>query len=72
MSAFVISNRLNNPNSVIHQILLMILLQQFHLQPTVYCTKSVVLETASTSLDVRLTSNVRSTSDVSIFQNFRI
>ena len=34
----------------------------------VYCTKSVVLETEiSTSLDVRLTSNVRSTSDVKYF-----
>ena len=68
MSAIVVSNRLNNPNSVIHQTLLLILLQQYHLP--VYCTKSIVLETASTSLDVRLTSNVRSTSDVKLF--FRI
>ena len=33
----------------------------------VYCTKSIVLETASTSLDVRLTSNIRSTSDVKVY-----
>ena len=33
----------------------------------VYCTKSIVLETASTSLDVRLTSNVRSTSKVKMY-----
>ncbi|HJO10375.1 MAG TPA: hypothetical protein QGH16_11000, partial [Verrucomicrobiota bacterium] len=47
MSAFTITNRMNNPNSG--------------------NTPDFVADTASTSLDVRLTSNVRSTSNVKVY-----
>ena len=70
MSAFVISNRLNNPNSGNTPDFVDDTTSTGSSTAAVYCTKSVVLETASTSLDVRLTSNVRSTSDVKLF--FRI
>ena len=70
MSAFVISNRLNNPNSGNTPNFVADTASTGSSTAAVYCTKSIVLETASTSLDVRLTSNVRSTSDVKLF--FRI
>ena len=70
MSAFTITNRLNNPNSGNTPDFVDDNASTGSSTAAVYCTKSIVLETASTSLDVRLTSNVRSTSDVKMY--FRI
>mgnify|MGYP001572729255 CR=1 FL=1 len=70
MSAFTITNRLNNPTSGNTPDFVDDNASTGSSTAAVYCTKSIVLETASTSLDVRLTSNVRSTSDVKMY--FRI
>jgi hypothetical protein len=70
MSAFTITNRLNNPTSGNTPDFIDDNASTGSSTAAVYCTKSIVLETASTSLDVRLTSNVRSTSDVKMY--FRI
>ena len=40
---------------------------QVHQQAAVYCTRPITLENQSTALDVRLTSNIRSTSEVRSF-----
>ena len=70
MSAFTITNRLNNPNSGNTPDFVDDNASTGSSTAAVYCTKSIVLETVSTSLDVRLTSNVRSTSNVKMY--FRI
>ena len=70
MSAFTITNRLNNPNSGNTPDFVADTAPTGTSTSATYCTKSIVLETASTSLDVRLTSNVRSTSKVKMY--FRI
>ena len=70
MSAFTITNRLNNPSSGNTPDFVADTASTGSSTAAVYCTKSIVLETVSTSLDVRLTSNVRSTSDVKLY--FRI
>ena len=67
MSAFTITNRLNNPTSGNTPDFVDDNASTGSSTAAVYCTKSIVLETASTSLDVRLTSNVRSTSSVKMY-----
>ena len=67
MSAFTITNRLNNPTSGNTPDFIADTASTGTSTSATYCTKSIVLETASTSLDVRLTSNVRSTSKVKMY-----
>jgi len=67
MSAFTITNRLNNPTSGNTPDFVADTTSTGTSTSATYCTKSIVLETASTSLDVRLTSNVRSTSKVKMY-----
>jgi hypothetical protein len=67
MSAFTITNRLNNPTSGNTPEFVADTASTGTSTAATYCTKSIVLETASTSLDVRLTSNVRSTSKVKMY-----
>ena len=67
MSAFTIQNRLNSPTSSNTVDFV------DDDQPTgsstaaIYCTRPITLENPSTALDVRLTQNVRSTSDVEVY-----
>ena len=69
-SAITIQNRLNSPTSSNTPNFV------DDDQPTgsstaaIYCTRPITLENASTALDVRLTQNVRSTSDVEVY--FRV
>ena len=70
MSAFTITNRLNQPTSSNTPSFVADTASTGTSTAAVYCTKSIVLENSSTSLDVRLTSNVRSSSSVKVF--FRI
>ena len=70
MSAFTITNRMNNPTSTNTPDFVASTVNTGSSAAAVYCTKSIVLETASTSLDIRLSSNVRSSSSVKVF--FRI
>jgi len=70
MSAFTITNRLNNPSSTNTPDFVADTASTGTSTAAVYCTKSIVLENSSTSLDIRLTSNVRSSSSVKVF--FRI
>ncbi len=67
MSAITITNRMNNPTSGNTPDFVADTASTGSSTAAVYCTKSIVLETASTSLDVRLTSNVRSTSKVKMY-----
>ena len=70
MSAFTITNRLNQPTSSNTPSFVADTESTGTSTAAVYCTKSIVLENSSTSLDVRLTSNVRSSSSVKVY--FRI
>jgi len=70
MSAFTITNRLNQPTSSNTPSFVADTASTGTSTAAVYCTKSIVLENSSTSLDVRLTSNVRSSSSVKVY--FRI
>ena len=67
MSAYTITKRLNNPTSGNTPDFVADTASTGTSTSATYCTKSIVLETASTSLDVRLTSNVRSTSKVKMY-----
>ena len=67
MSAFVISNRLNNPSSGNTPDFVDDIASTGSSTAALYVTKPVVLENSSTSLDVRLTSNVRSSSTVQVY-----
>src|SRR5210317_841889 len=70
MSAFVISNRLNNPTSGNTPNYVADTANIGTSTAAVYLTKSITLENASTSLDVRLSQNVRSSSNVKVY--FRV
>src|SRR6056300_1449172 len=70
MSAFVISNRLNNPTSGNTPDYVADIANIGTSSAAVYLTKSITLENASTSLDVRLSQNVRSSSNVKVY--FRV
>ncbi len=67
MSAFVISNRLNNPTSSNTPDFVDDIASTGSSTAAVYLTKPVVLENSSTSLDVRLTSNIRSSSTIQVY-----
>ena len=67
MSAFMISNRLNNPSSSNTPEFVDDIASTGSSTAALYLTKPVVLENSSTSLDVRLTSNVRSSSVVQVY-----
>ncbi len=67
MSAFTIQNRLNNPDSSNTPNFIADTASTGTSTAAVYLTKSIVLENLSTSLDVRLTSNVRASSNVKVF-----
>src|SRR5210317_1235844 len=70
MSAFVISNRLNNPTSGNTPDYVADTANVGTSTAAVYLTKSINLENSSTSLDVRLSQNVRSSSNVKVY--FRV
>ena len=70
MSAFVISNRLNNPTTGNTPDYVADTANIGTSSAAVYLTKSITLENASTSLDVRLSQNVRSSSNVKVY--FRV
>tara|TARA_B100000085_G_scaffold88352_1_gene79728 strand:+ start:1789 stop:8022 length:6234 start_codon:yes stop_codon:yes gene_type:complete len=65
-SAIAVQNRLNNPQSGDPDFV-DDTASTGTSSSAVYCTRSVALENASTALDVRLTSNVRSTSEVEVY-----
>ena len=67
MSAFTITNRMNNPTSGNTPDFVADTVATGTSTAATYVTKSIVLENASTSLDVRLTSNVRSSSSVKMY-----
>jgi len=67
MSAFMISNRLNNPDASNTPDFVDDIASTGSSTAALYLTKPVVLENSSTSLDVRLTSNVRSSSVVRVY-----
>ena len=67
MSAFTITNRLNQPTSGNTPDYVADTASTGTSTAAVYLTKPVILENASTSLDVRLTQNVRSSSDVKVY-----
>ena len=70
MSNFVISNRLNNPTSSNTPDFVADTAATGTSTAAVYCTKAITLENSSTSLDIRLAANVRSSSSVKVF--FRV
>jgi len=65
-SAIAVQNRLNNPQSGDPDFVDDITSTGTS-SSAVYCTRSVSLENTSTALDVRLTSNIRSTSEVEVY-----
>ena len=67
MSAFTIQNRLNQPTTSNTPSFVADTANTGTSTAAVYCTKSIVLENSSTSLDVRLTSNVRASSSVRVY-----
>ena len=67
MSIFTITNRLNQPVDGTTPDFVADTASTGTSTAAVYCTKSIVLENSSTSLDVRLSSNVRSSSSVKVF-----
>jgi hypothetical protein len=66
MSAFVISNRLNSPQSGDPDYVSDIT-NTGTSSAAVYCTKPIILENTSTALDVRLTANVRGSSEIEMY-----
>jgi len=67
MSVFTITNRLNQPVEGTTPDFVADTASTGTSTAAVYCTKSIVLENSSTSLDIRLSSNVRSSSSVKVF-----
>ena len=67
MSAFTISNRLNSPSSSNTPSFVADTASTGTSSAAVYCTKAVQLENNSKALDIRLTANIRSTSEVEMY-----
>src|SRR5210317_203879 len=67
MSAFTISNRLNNPTSSNTPDFVSDTTNTGTSSAAVYCTKPVLLENNSKALDIRLTANIRATSEVEMY-----
>ena len=70
MSAFTIQNRLNNPSSSNTPDFVSDTTNTGTSSAAVYCTKPVLLENNSKALDIRLTANIRATSEVEMY--FRV
>jgi hypothetical protein len=66
-SAFTVSNRLNNPNSGNTPNFVSDTEPSGSSTAAIYCTRPISLENLSTSLDVRLTQNVRGSSKVEVY-----
>ena len=67
MSAFTIQNRLNNPSSSNTPDFVTDTTNTGTSSAAVYCTKPVLLENNSKALDIRLTANIRATSEVEMY-----
>jgi len=67
MSAFTIQNRLNNPTVSNTPNFVADTAATGSSTAAVYLTKPIVLENASTALDIRLTANIRSSSEVEMY-----
>ena len=67
MSAFTIQNRLNNPTSSNTPSFVSDTANTGTSSAAVYCTKPVLLENNSKALDIRLTANIRATSEVEMY-----
>ena len=70
MSAFTIQNRLNSPSSSNTPSFVSDTANTGTSSAAVYCTKPVLLENNSKALDIRLTANIRATSEVEMY--FRV
>jgi hypothetical protein len=70
MSAFTIQNRLNSPTSSNTPNFVTDTASTGTSSAAVYCTKPVLLENTSKALDIRLTANIRATSEVEMY--FRV
>ena len=70
MSAFTIQNRLNSPSSSNTPSFVADTASTGTSSAAVYCTKPVLLENNSKALDIRLTANIRATSEVEMY--FRV
>ena len=70
MSAFTIQNRLNSPTSSNTPSFVADTASTGTSSAAVYCTKPVLLENTSKALDIRLTANIRATSEVEMY--FRV
>ena len=66
-SAFVISNRLNNPNSGNTPDFISETSPTGGSSSAAYITRPITLTNASTALDIRLTANVRSSSEIEVY-----
>src|SRR6056300_448443 len=67
MSAFTISNRLNSATSSNTPDFVDDITNTGTSSAAVYCTKPVILENNSKALDIRLTANIRATSEVEMY-----
>ena len=67
MSAFVIQNRVNNPTTGNTPDFVADTAPTGSSTAAVYLTRPIVLENNSTAFDIRLTSNIRSSSDVRLY-----
>jgi len=67
MSAFTIQNRLNSPTSSNTPNFVADTASIGTSSAAVYCTKPVLLENNSKALDIRLTANIRATSEVEMY-----
>ena len=66
-SAFTIQNRINSPTTGNTPDFVNDEQPTGSSSAAVYCTRPITLENPSTALDVRLTQNVRSTSEVEVY-----
>jgi len=67
MSAFTIQSRLNNPSSSNTPDFVADTVKSGTSSAAVYLTKPIILENNSKALDIRLTANIRSTSEVEMY-----
>ena len=70
MSVFTIQNRLNSPTSSNTPSFVSDTAKTGSSSAAIYCTKPVILENNSKALDIRLTANIRATSEVEMY--FRV
>ena len=65
MSAIVVQNRLNSPTNGNTPSFVVLKLRTGHRHQ--YITRPIVLDNQSTALEIRLTSNIRSSSEVEVY-----